>query len=273
MSYLLISGFACRRGLHALTSALCLLFAGCASINMGDATQPIQTRLIAASNATTHRTPAHRILVIVLPGRGDDVAVLGRVGIAPAIQKAWPDADVILTGTAMAYYMQSGVWQRLHDEIVEPARSRGYTEIWMAGASIGGMGALLYEQHYPGELKGIVLLAPYLGEPPLSQEITTAGGLPKWQPGTLPAMIDANNFQHELWRWLKTWTAQPDVGQRVWSGYGDRDKPRYAFPNFTPLLPKDHVFVRSGWHAWATWTPLIAEIFGRIRAEQAKASR
>lgn len=249
-----------------LGAALCLLFAGCASVNTGDTTQPIPTKLIAASNATTHRTPAHRVLVIVLPGRGDDVAMLDRVGIAPAIQKAWPDADVMFTGTAMAYYLQAGVWQRLHDEVVEPARVRGYSEIWMVGASIGGMGTLLYEQHYPGELKGLVVLAPYLGESPLSQEISAAGGLAHWQPGPQPAAIDANNFAHELWRYLQTWIGKREPAQRIWMGYGDRDKLRYAFPNFTPLLPADHVIVHSGWHAWTTWTPLAAEIFGRIRA-------
>ena len=253
--------------LHVLATGLFLLLAGCAT-NRGDAKQPIPTKLIAAPLLSRHHA-----LVVMLPGIGDNVAVMDRAGVVQAIQHAWPNADVMLTSTTMAYYAQGKVWQRLHDEIVEPARARGYTEIWMAGASLGGMGTLLYEQHYPRELTGMVLLAPYLGEPPLSREIAAAGGLANWQPGPQPMAIDANNFQHELWRWLKTWTAQPDVGQRVWLGYGDRDKLRYAFPNFTPLLPKDHVFVRSGWHAWTTWTPLIAEIFGRIRAEQAKASR
>jgi pimeloyl-ACP methyl ester carboxylesterase len=158
----------------------------------------------------------------------------------------------------------------VHDEIVEPARARGYTDIWMACASLGGMGTLLYEEHYPGEMHGLVLLAPYLGERPLSQEITAVGGLANWQPGPQPAVFDANNFQRELWRGLKTWVTQADISRRVWLGYGDRDKLRYALPNFTPLLLKEHIFVRPGWHAWTTWTPLIVEIFGRIRAEQAK---
>ena len=264
MSRTTIRRFNCHNVLNVLVAGLFLLLAGCAR-NTGDVRQPIPSRLIVASNPSTHH-----VLVVMLPGIADNVAVMDRAGVVQAIQHAWPNADVILTSTTMAYYTQGKVWQRLHDEIVEPARARGYSEIWMAGASLGGMGALLYEQHYPGELHGLVLLAPYLGEPPLSQEITVAGGLANWRPGPVPAVIDSNNFQHELWRWLKTWPAHPEIGSRVWLGYGDRDKLRYAFPNFAPLLPSDHVFMRPGWHAWTTWTPLIGEIFGNIRAAQAK---
>lgn len=249
--------------LHALAAGL-LLLAGCAR-NMGDARQPIPSKLIIASLPTTHH-----VLVVMLPGIGDNVAMMDRAGVVQAIQRAWPNADVLLTSTTKAYYLQGKVWQRVHDEIVEPARASGYTEIWMAGASLGGMGTLLYEEHYPGELRGVVLLAPYLGERPLSQEITAAGGLANWQPGPQPDVFDANNFQRELWRGLKIWTTQPDITRRVWLGYGDRDKLRYALPNFTPLLSQAHIFVRPGWHAWTTWTPLIAEIFGRIRTEQTK---
>ena len=256
-----------RNALHALVAGLFLLLTGCAS-NMGDVRQPIPNRLVVAPTPSTHR-----VLVVMLPGIADNVAVMDRAGVVQAIQHAWPNADVLLTSTAMAYYMQDKVWRRLHDEIVKPARARGYTEIWMAGASLGGMGTLLYEQHYPGELRGLVLLAPYLGEPPLSQQITAAGGLANWRPGPVPAVIDSNNFQHELWRWLKTQAAQPEFRRRTWMGYGDRDKLRYALPNLTPLLSEDHIVVRSGWHAWSTWTPLIGQIFGRIRAEQAKTAR
>jgi pimeloyl-ACP methyl ester carboxylesterase len=252
--------------LHALAAGLSLLVSACT--NLGDVRQPIPNRLIVAPGSATHRT-----LVVMLPGKDDNVKVMDRAGVAQAIQHAWPDADVLLTSATMAYYTQGRIWQRLHDEVVEPMRARGYTDIWMAGASLGGMGALLYEQHYPGELNGIVVLAPYLGEPPLAQDITAAGGLAHWQPGPVPSEIDAGNFRHELWRWLQTWIGHADPAGRVWMGYGDHDKLRYAFPNFTPLLPQDHVIVRPGWHAWTTWTPLITEILGRIRIERANTAR
>ncbi|MEO5596460.1 MAG: alpha/beta hydrolase [Lysobacteraceae bacterium] len=240
---------------------------------MGDVRQPIPMRLIPAPQAdasgpTLRQAKPHQLLVIVLPGRGDSVSNLEHVGIAKAIQKAWPDADVMLTGTALSYYMQGAVWERLHDEIVEPARHQGYTQIWMSGASLGGMGTLLYEQHYPGELRGLVLWAPYLGEKPLLKEIDSAGGLAPWQPGPVPALVDKNNFQRETWRWLQGWNGKSDPAQRVWLGFGEHDKLRYAMPAITPLLAGDHVFVRPGRHAWTTWNMLATEMFQRIRAQQ-----
>mgnify|MGYP006163276451 CR=1 FL=1 len=51
---------------------------------------------------------------------GDDVQALRESGIAPAIQSAWPDADVVLTGLGFAYYMQGRAPQRLHDEVIVP---------------------------------------------------------------------------------------------------------------------------------------------------------
>ena len=250
--------------LHAAAMGLFLLLAGCAN-NMGDVRQPIPNRLAVAP-----RPASHHVLVVMLPGIADNVEVMDRAGVVQAIQRTWPNADVLLTSTTKAYYARDKVWLRLHDEIVEPARARGYSEIWMVGASLGGMGTLLYKQHYPGELTGIVLLAPYLGEPRLAQEITAAGGLGHWQPNSEPAVVDASNFQRELWRYLKTWTSNPDIGRHVWLGYGDHDWLRYALPNFTPMLPGDHIVRRPGRHDWTTWTPLITEILGRIRAEQAK---
>ena len=42
-------------------------------------------------------------LVVVLPGRGDDLASLQRKQVAQTIQRAWPDAYVILTGLSMPF--------------------------------------------------------------------------------------------------------------------------------------------------------------------------
>ena len=54
--------------------------------------------------------------------------------------------------------------------MIAPARARGYAGVWLAGASMGGMGTLLYERSRPGELDGLVLLAPYLGDRGLLEE-------------------------------------------------------------------------------------------------------
>ncbi|MDQ3057838.1 MAG: lysophospholipase, partial [Pseudomonadota bacterium] len=193
--------------------ALLALLAGC--YPAGDAGVPIPHVLVPAPAKATR-------LVVVLPGRADDLAAMQRSGMAEAVQSAWPDADVILTALSLDYYMQGRAPQRLHQEIVAPARKHGYREVWLAGASMGGMGTLLYDQAYPGEMDGLVLLAPYLGEQPLLKEIADSGGITQWQAGP-PAAITADNFQHELWRHVQDWSREPVKARNVWLAYGDDD--------------------------------------------------
>ena len=114
-------------------------------------------------------------LVIVLPGRGDNLKDLQAAGIAQAIQSGWPQADVLLVGATIGYYLDGGLARRLHDEIIEPAQQRGYREIWLTGASMGGMGVLLYQRQYPDSVAGIVLFAPYMGDKGLVEKIMLGG--------------------------------------------------------------------------------------------------
>lgn len=232
-----------------------------ACLSLGDPSAPIAHELVPATRASNERA-----LVIVLPGRGDDLPALRRSGIAAAIQASWPEADVMLAEVRMGHYMQGRMPQRLHDEIVVPARARGYSQVWMAGASMGGMGTLLYDRQYPDDMDGLVLLAPFVGQSKLLEEIRVAGGVEQWQAGPVPPGIDADNYQRELWRHLQTW-ARPGARrpQQVWLAYGDKDRLGQARPLFEPILPSDHVLVRPGGHAWAVWTPATTEIFARIR--------
>lgn len=235
----------------------CALLTAC--INTGDRSVPIPTRTVLAGD-----TPGDT-LVVVLPGRWDNVEVMAGAGIAEAVQGAWPDADVLLTSATMAYYTDGQLPQRLHREVVAPARERGYRHVWMMGASMGGMGTLLYEQAYPGELDGLVLLAPYLGRARVLKEISLAGGIGDWSPGPEPAERNRSNYDQELWRYLQTWLSDPSLGQRTWLAYGDEDRLRDAVPVFAPLVPADHVLEVPGGHAWSVWVPAAAEVLDRAR--------
>jgi len=217
------------------------------------------------------RPDANKVLVVVLPGRGDDVANLKASGIAESIQAEMPEADIVLAGITFAYYMEGRMPQRLREEIMLPARERGYREIWLVGASMGGMGTLMYDREYPGDAKGLVLLAPYLGSKKVLEQINQSGGLQNWEAGPVPATVDRNNFDRELWRYLKTWQAQGNSrGKDVWLAYGDKDRLKDATPPLQKLLPQDHVFLRPGGHAWVVWTPVTKEVFSAIRKEREK---
>ncbi len=247
--------------MKALAIAIALIaLGGCAA--SGDIRQPIPTQRIAAPQAAQR-------LVVVLPGRADDLAALQRSGIAEAIQSAWPDADVTLAALTLPYYRAGDAPQRLQREIVQPARTQGYRSIWLAGASMGGMGTLLYDAAYPGAVDGLVLFAPYLGDAALLREIRDAGGLVHWQPGP-PQPVNADTWQRELWRHLQTWTTKPAQAQRVWLSYGDKDRLRAALPLLETVLPPMQVLRREGGHTWSVWSAAAIDVFRAIDATAAQ---
>jgi pimeloyl-ACP methyl ester carboxylesterase len=227
---------------------------------LGDPAQPIPTTTIAAPQKAER-------LVVVLPGRADDLAALRDSGMVESIQDAWPDADVVLAELAIRYYMDGQAPQQLHREVIAPAQARGYREIWLAGASLGGMGTLLYDRAYPGGVDGLVLLAPYLGDRPILREIMDAGGVADWDPGP-PRQIDADNWQRELWRHIHGWSREPHKARNVWLAYGDRDRLRRAMPLLAPVLRDDQVLVRPGGHDWTVWSQATGEILRRIAGER-----
>lgn len=232
-----------RRAAPLVLGSVLALLSGC--VAMGDPERPIPTVLVPAPQ------PAQRLMV-VLPGRGDDLAGLQASGIVHAVQGAWPDADVVLAELTLGYYMRGDAPERLHREVILPARARGYREIWLAGASMGGMGTLMYERLHPGELDGLVLLAPFLGDRPLLREIRQAGGLAAWDPGPVQ-QVDGKTWQRELWRHLKSWSGDSDRPRQVWLAYGDRDYLRDTLPPLAGLLPEDQVSTLPGGHTWTVW--------------------
>lgn len=238
----------------------CVLgLAGCAA--GGDVTKPIPTTFIAAPQ------PAHR-LVVMLPGRGDSLQSLSDTGIATIIQHSWPDADVILTGLTMPFYQQGRAEQRLHDEVIEPARRRAYRQVWLAGVSLGGMGALLYDHDYPDQIDGLLLLSPYLGEHAIHQQIRQAGGLAAWRAGAAQP-LGPNTFQHELWRSLQGWSQRPHRTHSTWLAYGADEPFRQPIELMSPLLPADHVIMLPGQHNWKLWIPAMRDLLERAKAEHA----
>ncbi len=203
-------------------------------------------------------------LVIVLPGRADDVAGLYEAGIAQAIQRGWPEADVLLTGATLPYYLAGDLPQRLHDRLIAPLRSR-YRQIWLLGASMGGLGTLLYEHGYPDQLDGLVLMAPYMGERKLIREVRDAGGPARWQPGPQAVSLQEGEPRREAWRVVKRWSERPARAQQVWLAVGRDDPFLEVADMIAPLLPADHYLALDGGHRWTVWNAAATEIFAAER--------
>jgi pimeloyl-ACP methyl ester carboxylesterase len=241
-----------------------LALPGC--VTLGDAGQPITMETVRAPQPGPEST-----VVIVLPGFGVDVVEMRERGIAQAIQSAWPHADVVLANANFAYYRARTVVLRLHDDVVTPVRAKGYRHVWLAGASMGGLGALLYEREHPGLLAGVVLFAPFLGEPPLLEEIRAAGGVQKWEPGELASELDLRNYQRHLWKRVRAIAEKPELARRVWLACGTDDFLRSGAQLLATALPQSNFIEEPGGHTWKTWTRLTKSVFSRIQTAEAAA--
>jgi pimeloyl-ACP methyl ester carboxylesterase len=204
----------------------------------------------------THPHPAtataaqSRTLLVLLPGRGDLGEDYTRHGfVARAL--AEPGVDVVTVDAHFGYYADRTLRERLHEDVLAPARGR-YEQIWLLGISMGGIGALLTAEKYPDDVDGIILIAPYLGRRRTIKAVMHAGGLANWQP---PAKLA---WDERLWAWMKS-TDTP-----IYLAYGTEDFGARAHAVLAAALPKDHVLTSPGEHAWTTWTPLFDRLLDEV---------
>jgi pimeloyl-ACP methyl ester carboxylesterase len=203
--------------------------------------------------------PARELLVL-LPGRGDHARSFFEAGIIDVIKRTAPQVDVIAVDATLGYYIHRTLPERLHDDVIAPAR--GYDAIWLAGISMGGLGSALYAAKHSKEVAGVVLVAPFLGEDPIIGEIEDAGGLQAWQP---PRTIDPEDYQRELWRWLKTCTAKPKTCPRILLGFGSNDRFVRAHRLLAAAMPPGDVVEVPGAHEWEPWRNLFAALLPKLQ--------
>jgi enterochelin esterase-like enzyme len=191
-------------------------------------------------------------LLVFLPGIRDKAAVFAEKGFVSAVRKSGIEADMIGVEANFEYYQKDEILPRLKQDVIDPAKQQGYRNIWLVGISLGGFGAIWYDIEHPGDVTGIVELAPYLGDPEVIGEVATAGGLPGWQP---PENIE-NDKQRKIWRGLKTYESRNRTMNRLYLGYGMQDKFAPACGILAALLPPAQVFTAKGGHDWSSWQPM-----------------
>lgn len=201
-----------------------------------------------------------RCLFVLLPGRGDDAADFKKKGIVDTIRRSGLSADVIATNATFGYYIKGRMPEQLWTDVVAPVRAaRRYEQTWLIGNSMGGLGTLLSAQHHAAEIDGVIALAPYLGRDEVVDAIRRAGGLQRWSPPP-EAPPNEDNYDAQLWRWLKSATRGEVKAPEIYLGYGKEDRLREADALLAAALPKDHVIVGDGGHDWGPWNSLLARI-------------
>ena len=210
----------------------------------------------------------HSELMVFLPGIGDVPEDFERNGLVQALRDSARPADIAVADVHFGYYVRRSVLERLRVDVIEPAKSCGYATICLVGISLGGLGALLYAMEHPADVQGLMLLAPYLGDPSLVKEIEDAGGLKLWDARD----VDVDDHPRKLWRWLKQCALSPDNCKlaETYLGFGDRDSFAPGNALLAELLPEHTVFTVRGGHDWPTWERLwrmfLADRDSRLQA-------
>ncbi|MEP7011520.1 MAG: alpha/beta hydrolase [Acidobacteriota bacterium] len=226
-----------------------LILAGCPP-RPGPTTVPIPT-------ADLPGAPGGRCLVVFLPGLGDHKEdFFHKGGFLKAFRDSGSPCEVIAVESHFGYFADGSIVERLHQDVIAPARARGVEKIWLVGISLGGLGASLYACDRPGEVEGLVLLSPYLGDDPILDEIEKAGGPRKWHPAAPPEPRDLRR----LWVWFQGFETPGAERPPLLLGFGDSDRLRRGHRLLASLLPPDRVLHTHGGHTWFAWRRLWRQV-------------
>lgn len=194
----------------------------------------------------------HRLLIVYLPGNGDPPDAFRRRGLLEAMRMRGIPADVVGVNAVLDYYNNGSVFRRLEEDVIGPAKAKGYRRIWLVGNSLGGYGALAYLGVHREEIAGVVLLGPFAGDRETIEEIDKAGGLRNWDPGPL----EPADWKRKLLLFLKDYQQRPEAYPPVYLGFGSHDRLAESQRFLATILPPERVIEIPGGHEWRTWREL-----------------
>ena len=161
----------------------------------------------------------NRNLLILLRGRGGSHRDFAKHGIIDEVRKRNLPFDIVAPAADFGYYRTETLPERLKHDIIDPARAKGYKNIWLAGFSMGGLGSLFTIRSYPKAVDGVILISPFLGWSSILEEIETTGGVSYW---FLP-VDKSHKWQYTIWGWIKEYQADKDQYPEIYLGFGDND--------------------------------------------------
>jgi pimeloyl-ACP methyl ester carboxylesterase len=205
-------------------------------------------------------TSGNRILLIFLRGVGGASTDFEEYGLIKEVRSRNLPLDIVVPDAHFGYYQTETIVLRLKEDIVDPARARGYRQIWLAGFSIGGLGSLLYIREHPEDIDGVMLASPFMGWSWIREEIQLAGGIRNWQPEE----SQIADWQLLLWSFLHLYASNPEDYPPLYLGYGKNDYLIGTGPELLgEALEKSHVFSLPGGHDYPTFKAIWAEHLNR----------
>jgi pimeloyl-ACP methyl ester carboxylesterase len=188
--------------------------------------------------------------IVCLPGAYHTPEDFLSAGFDRRVRERGLGIDLSFVDAELQHVGDRQIRERLQEDIVLPARRSGCRSLWLAGISLGGYLALDYAASHPGDLDGLCLLAPYLGNRIITGEIARAPGLAAWTAG---ALAEADE-ERRIWRFIQT--EQRTRRRLLYLGFGREDRFAPAQRLMAEALPASAVDVVPGGHDWRTWTTL-----------------
>ena len=207
--------------------------------------------------AASGRQPA--LALALLSGSYSAAEDFVREGFPAAVREHGIDADLVMAEVRAAYFADGSVVQRIQDEVVRPAISRGCRRIWLAGISLGGLAALSFAARHDHDIEGIALIAPYPATREVLGEVDTAGGLEHWRPH-IPR---GGDLEREAWSWLAG-ARSHRVAVRCYLATGDRFSRGQR--RMAEAIDAAHVHELPGGHDWEAWRRLWHEFLASSKA-------
>lgn len=228
--------FPMRRWLSVAAPLLAMLTGACTLI--WPTNRPLERLEFLAADST------RKVLIVFLPGVCDSAKDFRKYGFVQAVRDRGIEADMVAVEAHVRYYGEGVIVEHLRDDIVQPARRRGYREVWLVGISLGGYGALLYARAHPNDIDRILLISPFLG--------SGKGG----QRDPAEQLDRRKGEEDALWEWLETYSASQRERPKMFLAYGEQDKFAAINGRLAALLPGEHVERLPGRHDWPTWRRL-----------------
>ncbi|MDH5408863.1 MAG: alpha/beta fold hydrolase [Gammaproteobacteria bacterium] len=189
-------------------------------------------------------------LVVFLPGLADDEQTFVKEKFFSAVSDRKKNIDLMAVHTHIGYLLDGTYAERIKEDVILPARKKGYKKIWLVGVSLGGFISVNYLRQQPDDVTGLILFGPFLGQEGQLKEIKKQGGVLKWQPEDVESLSKTLS----LWYWFKQ--NQKKYLKNIYVNYGDKDKLAYGIKMFSPLINKSHITEIKGIHGWKTWREL-----------------
>ena len=239
--------------LNVIAVGACLLLAGC--VFPRAAKVPMDSISLPAAPNTRADT-----LIVFLPGAQEVPIDIVKEGFVEQVRARNIDADVMVIDSHIGYFLKRTFDVRIRTDIIEPARAKGYKSIWLAGISLGGFGSLMYSRIFPGEIDGVIAIAPFIASNDVLNEVIDAGGLARWQP-ELP--LKADDYQRDLLLWLRGYADPTAKRPMLYIGYGSKDGLAQFQTLIDKVLPPDRLLAAPGGHDWPPWKQMWGDVLDR----------